>query len=195
MCQTPQKTAEMTSSHYLGVELWINNLFCFVKQNPVLLQPQLESRESSILMEWSVGGPQMDLALLLSQIGSLFSSCRFEWHTRLRQIQIFWISEPDTEPNKVGSLGSDQYKDTIPLWENGKFCISEPDTDPNWVGSFGSARYTWRYVTTLQTHISQGKGVSIPPLFFKRLRKVIPLLTKVAPSGRLMIGVSSSLCL
>ena len=70
----------MTSSHYLGVELWINNLFCFLKQNPVLLQPQLESRESSILMEWSVGGPQMDLALLLSQIGSLFSYCRFGGH-------------------------------------------------------------------------------------------------------------------
>ena len=59
----------------------------------------------------------------------------------LRPIQIFWISEPDTGPNYVGSFGSDRYKDTIPLWENDKFCISEPDTDPNWVGSFGSARY------------------------------------------------------
>ena len=26
---------------------------------------------------------------------------------RLRPIQIFWISEPDTDPNKVGSLGVD----------------------------------------------------------------------------------------
>ena len=40
---------------------------------------------------------------------------------RLRSIQIFWISKPDTEPNKVGSFHSDRYKDTIPLWENGKF--------------------------------------------------------------------------
>ena len=47
------------------------------------------------------------------------------------------FSEPDTDPNRVGSLGSDRYKDTIPLWENNKLCISEPDTDPNWVGSFG----------------------------------------------------------
>ena len=46
--------------------------------------------------------------------------------------------------------------DTIPLWENGKFCISEPDTDPNWVGSFGSARYTWRYVATLKISCTVG---------------------------------------
>ena len=61
---------------------------------------------------------------------------------RFGPIQIFWNSEPDTEPNKVGSFGSDRYKDTIPLWEKGKFCIYEPDTDHNWVGSFGSAQYT-----------------------------------------------------
>ena len=41
--------------------------------------------------------------------------------TNSRTIQIFWISEPDPEPNEVGSLGSDRYKDTIPLWENGKY--------------------------------------------------------------------------
>ena len=69
-----------------------------------------------------------------------FPSQHYLW-ARLRPIHRFWISEPDTKPNKVGSLGSDRYKDMIPLWKNGKFCISEPDTDPNWVGSFGSARY------------------------------------------------------
>ena len=49
--------------------------------------------------------------------------------------------EPDTDPNQVGSFGSNRYKDMIPLREKGKFCISEPDTDPNQVGSFGSDRY------------------------------------------------------
>ena len=53
-----------------------------------------------------------------------------------------WISEPDTEPNQVGSFGSDRFKDRIPLWEKGKFFVSEPDTDPDWVCSFGSARCT-----------------------------------------------------
>ena len=61
---------------------------------------------------------------------------------RLRPMQRFWISEPDTQPNQVGTFGSAGYKDTIPLRENGKFCISEQDTEPNCVGSFGSAQYT-----------------------------------------------------
>ena len=72
---------------------------------------------------------------------ALYQIQSFTKQPRLLPIQIFWISEPDTEPNLVGSLGSDRYKDTIPLWENGKFCISESDTDPNWDGSFGLARY------------------------------------------------------
>ena len=58
---------------------------------------------------------------------------------RLRPIQIFCISEPDTDPNWVGSFGSVRYKDTM---VNGKFCMSEPDTDILLVSSFGSARYT-----------------------------------------------------
>ena len=44
----------------------------------------------------------------------------------------FCISEPDTDPNWVGSFGFGRFKDMMPLWENGKFLISEPDTDPNW---------------------------------------------------------------
>ena len=67
----------------------------------------------------------------------------------MRPIQKIWISEPDTEPNWVGSFGSARYKDTIPLREYGKFCNSEPDTEPNWVGSFGLARYSRQYVATL----------------------------------------------
>ena len=83
------------------------------------------------------------------------SDSKFDFYlsspAKLRPIQMYWISEQDTEPNKVGSFGSAGYKDTVPLRENGKFCISEPDTEPNCVGSFGSARYTRRYVATLLT--------------------------------------------
>ena len=93
---------------------------------------------------------------------------RYTYFGSLNQIQ--------NQIRLVGSLGSDRFKDTIPLWENGKFCISEPDADPNWVGSSGSARYMWRYVPTLElpfafvdlilykTAISEGNVNVLPDL-------------------------------